>query len=274
MGKSQDILGAALAPGLCLGLILQRQLHGLYSLVTRPGYFGVFSSWGCWLWAGLFSAMGFHQRHISCSIAAGFRVTMATGEPPGQMLCFQARPTLRSQPPTSTLRGGRSAQRCSCFHACSSEYQITEPAVPSHWCCSAPWHFGSAESATICRACTLFCRPFSCWSAMTPPCMRISFDLCRAATQPCMSLPQMAVPPLGDAREDWTIIRAVSEVLDVTLPYDDSSDIRRRLQDVAPHLTRVGNWDAPLWLNGQYFKVGEKSLGSPTFLFHSGSWQG
>ena len=63
------------------------------------------------------------------------------------------------------------------------------------------------------------------------------------------------MPPLGDAREDWTIIRALSETLDVTLPYDSRADVRARLGDVAPHLTRVGEWDAPLWLNGQYFKV-------------------
>ncbi|KAK9784934.1 hypothetical protein WJX73_009161 [Symbiochloris irregularis] len=66
---------------------------------------------------------------------------------------------------------------------------------------------------------------------------------------------KVAVPPLGDAREDWTIVRALSEVLDLPLPYDSRADVRARLGDVAPHLTRVGEWDAPLWLNGQYFKA-------------------
>lgn len=82
---------------------------------------------------------------------------------------------------------------------------------------------------------------------------------------------QVAVPPLGDAREDWTIVRALSEVLDLPLPYDSRADVRARLGDVAPHLTRVGEWDAPLWLNGQYFKVccSAVGIGDLVFLSHT-----
>ncbi|KAG9286575.1 hypothetical protein G9A89_005343 [Geosiphon pyriformis] len=47
-----------------------------------------------------------------------------------------------------------------------------------------------------------------------------------------------AVPPPGAAREDWKIIRALSEVADVKLPYDDLTTLRERLEDIAPHLTR------------------------------------
>jgi len=50
--------------------------------------------------------------------------------------------------------------------------------------------------------------------------------------------PQMtraAVPPPGAAREDWKIIRALSEVAGATLPYDDVHQIRERLSDIAPH---------------------------------------
>ncbi|KAG0217775.1 NADH dehydrogenase (ubiquinone) 78K chain precursor, 5-prime end [Mortierella sp. NVP41] len=46
-----------------------------------------------------------------------------------------------------------------------------------------------------------------------------------------------AVPPPGAAREDWKIIRALSEVAGATLPYDDVHQVRDRLRDIAPHFT-------------------------------------
>lgn len=42
----------------------------------------------------------------------------------------------------------------------------------------------------------------------------------------------------GAAREDWKIIRATSEYLGVPLPYDDLMDLRDRMADVSPVLTR------------------------------------
>ena len=80
---------------------------------------------------------------------------------------------------------------------------------------------------------------------------------CRPQDEHAHMLPgmQTAVPRKGDAREDWTIVRALSEVLGQTLPYDSDEDVRARLADVAPHLAKVGGCQAPLWLNGQYFKV-------------------
>jgi NADH dehydrogenase (ubiquinone) Fe-S protein 1 len=45
-----------------------------------------------------------------------------------------------------------------------------------------------------------------------------------------------AVSPPGAAREDWKIIRAVGEVLDISLPYEDIYEIRERLQEIAPNL--------------------------------------
>jgi NADH-quinone oxidoreductase subunit G len=49
-----------------------------------------------------------------------------------------------------------------------------------------------------------------------------------------------AVFPPGDAREDWTILRALADVLGVRLPYDDLAALRRRIADLAPHLGRPG----------------------------------
>jgi NADH dehydrogenase (ubiquinone) Fe-S protein 1 len=47
-----------------------------------------------------------------------------------------------------------------------------------------------------------------------------------------------AVTPPGDAREDWKIIRAVSEVAGRPLPYETVSEVRARMSEVAPTTTR------------------------------------
>ncbi|GMS79757.1 hypothetical protein PENTCL1PPCAC_1932, partial [Pristionchus entomophagus] len=51
----------------------------------------------------------------------------------------------------------------------------------------------------------------------------------------------LAVAPPGDARADWKIIRALSEVSGKSLPYDDIKEIRGRLSEIAPHLVRFGD---------------------------------
>jgi NADH-quinone oxidoreductase subunit G len=47
-----------------------------------------------------------------------------------------------------------------------------------------------------------------------------------------------AFPP-GEAREDWAIIRALSEVLGKRLPYDSLAGLRQALFKIVPHLMRV-----------------------------------
>lgn len=47
-----------------------------------------------------------------------------------------------------------------------------------------------------------------------------------------------AVPPPGAAREDWKIIRALSEVMGATLPYNDILDVRDRMFEISPTLVR------------------------------------
>jgi len=44
-----------------------------------------------------------------------------------------------------------------------------------------------------------------------------------------------AFPP-GEAREDWTIIRALSDKLGETLPYDTVADLRKAMYQLAPHM--------------------------------------
>jgi len=54
-----------------------------------------------------------------------------------------------------------------------------------------------------------------------------------------------AVSPPGNAREDWKIVRALSEVLGFTLPYDSLREVRLRLAQVAPHLSGVDQREKP-----------------------------
>jgi len=44
----------------------------------------------------------------------------------------------------------------------------------------------------------------------------------------------------GDAREDWTILRALSDVLGKKLPYDDYATLRQRLYAQYPHMEAEG----------------------------------
>ena len=46
--------------------------------------------------------------------------------------------------------------------------------------------------------------------------------------------------PPGDAREDWAILRALSDVLGQKLPYDSLGALRAALFKAYPHLARVG----------------------------------
>ena len=44
----------------------------------------------------------------------------------------------------------------------------------------------------------------------------------------------LAVFPIGEAKEDWTILRALSEALDIKLPYDTLSEVRQRMIEINP----------------------------------------
>ena len=46
--------------------------------------------------------------------------------------------------------------------------------------------------------------------------------------------------PPGDAREDWAILRALSDVLKNRLPYDSLAALRQALSKAHPHMMRIG----------------------------------
>lgn len=58
-------------------------------------------------------------------------------------------------------------------------------------------------------------------------------------TEGCSQWTVPAVPTVGDARDDWKIIRALSEVAGVRLPYDNLEAVRARIAMVAPNLLHV-----------------------------------
>src|SRR3712207_2279660 len=49
-----------------------------------------------------------------------------------------------------------------------------------------------------------------------------------------------SVFPPGEAREDWAILRALSDVLGRRLPFDSLAALRRQLYAAHPHLARLG----------------------------------
>ncbi len=54
--------------------------------------------------------------------------------------------------------------------------------------------------------------------------------------------PQMtrrATFPPGEAREDWAILRALSEALGATQPWNSLAELRRAMYEKAPHLARL-----------------------------------
>ncbi len=58
---------------------------------------------------------------------------------------------------------------------------------------------------------------------------------------------RLAVFPPGEAREDWKIIRALSEVLGHTLPVNTLRDVRARMAELAPHLRHYDVIEPAAW---------------------------
>jgi NADH-quinone oxidoreductase subunit G len=74
-------------------------------------------------------------------------------------------------------------------------------------------------------------------------------------TEGRVQLARRATFPPGDAREDWTILRALSDVLGKRLPYDDIGALRQAMLKDAPHFAEVDRApanpgaDASIWTN-------------------------
>jgi len=53
-----------------------------------------------------------------------------------------------------------------------------------------------------------------------------------------LQMARSAATPPGFAREDWMVLRALSEELGTPLPYDSLDEVRTRLAELAPHLVK------------------------------------
>ena len=66
-------------------------------------------------------------------------------------------------------------------------------------------------------------------------------------TEGRVQLARLAAFPPGDAREDWTILRALSGALDRTLPYDNLGQLRQKMIEANPRFGVLGNVEAAEW---------------------------
>lgn len=66
-------------------------------------------------------------------------------------------------------------------------------------------------------------------------------------TEGRVQMARMAAFPLGEAREDWKIIRALGEQLGVKLPYDSLSQVRKRLAETSPVFRSIEALVAAEW---------------------------
>jgi len=76
-------------------------------------------------------------------------------------------------------------------------------------------------------------------------------------TEGRVQLGQRAGYPPGDAREDWAILRALSERLGKTLPYDSLDQVRARLVAVNKSFAAIDQQAAGSW--GAFGKAGTLS---------------
>lgn len=79
-----------------------------------------------------------------------------------------------------------------------------------------------------------------------------------------------AVFPPGDAREDWTIFRALSEVIGQSLPYNDLKELRAALAHEIPETKSSYTFlSAPWDVFGAQGVINQEALGEATLDFYS-----
>jgi len=75
--------------------------------------------------------------------------------------------------------------------------------------------------------------------------------------------------PPGDAREDWAILRALSEVLGKTLPYNNLGQVRARMVEIAPLLDQLEVVTPSVWADfGQAGSLDGGPFASPITNFY------
>ena len=80
---------------------------------------------------------------------------------------------------------------------------------------------------------------------------------------------KLAVFPPGDAKEDWKILRALSEAIGHKLPLDTLSQVRARMVEIAPHLADIDMIQETPWQGvGRVGKFLASPLTSPVTDFY------
>jgi len=88
-------------------------------------------------------------------------------------------------------------------------------------------------------------------------------------TEGRVQLARRAIFPPGDAREDWAIVRALSETMDHKLPYDDLRAVRAQLVQANANFLNVDQVNAAEWQDfGEDGDVAAASLLSPINNFY------
>jgi len=80
---------------------------------------------------------------------------------------------------------------------------------------------------------------------------------------------KVAVLPPGDAREDWKVLRALSEALGHTVPLDSVAQVRARLAELAPAIAHPDVIEPAPWVRfGTAGPVGRAPFASPVTDFY------
>ena len=75
---------------------------------------------------------------------------------------------------------------------------------------------------------------------------------------------QTAVFPVGEAKEDWVIIHELAKVLGKPLPYLNVAEVRKRMEQIAPHFAELGEVVSAKWdVFGEVGKFDKKPFENP-----------
>ena len=73
-------------------------------------------------------------------------------------------------------------------------------------------------------------------------------------------LANRAASPPGEAKEDWAILRALSERMGEPLPFDTIEHVRKAIFEAVPHLARLGTVEAAEWHAEQGGSIGSAAF--------------
>jgi NADH-quinone oxidoreductase subunit G len=84
-----------------------------------------------------------------------------------------------------------------------------------------------------------------------------------------VQLGRLAAFPPGEAREDWTILRAFSELTGQTLPYDNLGELRQKMIEANPLFAALDQVTPAAWEDfGDDGKIGSEAFDLPIENFY------